>query len=124
MRKIYTIGHSTKKWEVFLKEIESVDYDKLVDVRSTPYSRWNPQYNKNRIIQEIGDKYIFMGDSLGGLDDNISEEDFLDGIKKLSELGKNETVVFFCSEGKHKDCHRDFKITPYMIQEGFEVIHL
>ena len=33
MRKIYTIGHSTKKWEVFLKEIESVDYDKLIDIR-------------------------------------------------------------------------------------------
>jgi len=53
LRKIYTIGHSTKKWEIFLKEIESVNYDILADVRSTPYSCWNPQYNKNRFIEEI-----------------------------------------------------------------------
>ena len=124
MRKIYTIGHSTKKWEIFLKEIESVNYDILADVRSTPYSCWNPQYNKNRFIEEIWDKYLFMWDSLWSLDDNISEEVFIDWIKKLSKIAKEKTVVYFCSEWKHENCHRNFKLWPYIIKEWFEVIHL
>ena len=64
MKIIYSIGHSTKPWEEFYNEIQAVNFDLLVDIRSIPYSRWNPQYNKNKIQEQLGNKYIFMGSNL------------------------------------------------------------
>jgi uncharacterized protein (DUF488 family) len=53
MKIIYSIGHSTKLWEDFMQELESVKFDYLVDVRSYPCSRFVPQYNQNRIKEKL-----------------------------------------------------------------------
>ena len=124
MKTIYSIGHSTKLWEDFIQELESVKYDYLVDVRSYPYSRFVPQYNQNRIKEKLWEKYIFMWDSLWGLDDDISFEKFMFWIEKLSNLTKDHVVVFFCSEKDYKKCHRFYKITPELEIRWFKVIHL
>ena len=60
MKHIYSIGHSIKPWGEFVQELENVNFDYLVDVRSKPYSKYCPQYNKNRIEEQLGDKYICM----------------------------------------------------------------
>ncbi|NUJ97490.1 DUF488 domain-containing protein [Candidatus Gracilibacteria bacterium] len=124
MKVIYSIGHSTRTIQEFLFEINSVEFTYLVDVRSSPYSRFVPQYNKNRLQELFGSKYVFMGDTLGGMDDDISYESFMYGIEKLSNLAKDQIVVFFCSEKDYKKCHRFYKITPELEIRGFKVIHL
>lgn len=124
MKEIYSIGHSTKPWIEFYNEIKSVDFEFLVDIRSIPYSRWNPQYNKNRIQEQLGDKYIFMGSTLWGLDEDISFERFTYWVDKLSALAKDYKVVFFCSEKCHTKCHRFYKLTPELEIRGLKVIHL
>lgn len=124
MNIIYSIWHSTKSWEFFKQEIDNVWFDYLVDVRSIPYSRWNPQYNKNRIQEKLWDKYIFMWDSLWWMDENISKEIFLKGVEKLSTLAKDYIVVFFCSEKDYTKCHRFFKITKELVKKDLTVQHL
>lgn len=124
MKVIYSIWHSTRTIEEFLFEINSVEFAYLIDVRSKPYSRFVPQYNKNRLQDLFWSKYIFMWDSLWWMDDDISFEKFMFWIEKLSNLTKDHVVVFFCSEKDYKKCHRFYKITPELEIRWFKVIHL
>lgn len=124
MKEIYSIGHSTRTWEEFILELEKVHYDYLVDVRSSPYSRFVPQYNKNRIQEQIDDKYIFMGNTLWWIDDDISYERFIYWIEMLTELAEKSNVVFMCSEKDSNKCHRKIKISPELEKRWLNVIHL
>ena len=124
MKVIYSIGHSTRTIEEFLFEINSVEFAYLIDVRSKPYSRFVPQYNKYRLQDLFWSKYIFMWDSLWWMDDDISFEKFMFWIEKLSNLTKDHVVVFFCPEKDYKKCHRYYKITPELEIRWFKVIHL
>lgn len=124
MKIIYSIGHSTKPIEEFIFELNSVNFNYIVDVRSKPYSRFAPQYNKNRLQDLFWSKYIFAWNSLWWIDDNISYEKFIYWVEKLSALAKDHVLVFFCSERCHTKCHRFHKITPELTVRGFKVIHL
>ena len=124
MTTIYTLGHSTKSFEDFNQELEEVGYDYVIDVRSRPYSRYVPQYNKNRLIAYFREKYIWMWESLWWMDDDISFEVLQAWLQRVSDLAKNDTVVLFCSERDFKKCHRYFTITPELEIRGFKVIHL
>ncbi len=124
MEKIYSIGHSTKTWKYFTEQLEWIQFDYLVDVRSRPYSRFVPHFNRNQIIDKLWDKYIFMWDSLGWMDEEISYEKFMYWVDKLVALTKGNTVAFFCSEKSEFKCHRLHKITPELEIRWFKVIHL
>jgi uncharacterized protein (DUF488 family) len=72
---IYSIGHGNKKIEAFIDELKSVEVQFLLDIRSKPFSKWNPQFNQNELkfkLEENGIKYVFVGDTLGGLPDDRS----------------------------------------------------
>lgn len=124
MKTIYSIWHSTKSIEEFMFELHSVNFDFLVDVRSKPYSRFVPQYNKNRLEDLLADKYIFMWDTLWWMDEEITFEQFSFWIEQLSSLAKDHVVVFFCSEKNHFKCHRFWKLTPELELRNFKIIHL
>lgn len=124
MKIIYSLWHSTKSIEEFIFEVNSVNASYIADVRSKPYSRFVPQYNKNRLQDLFWSKYIFMWDSLWWMDDDISYEKFIYWVEKLSALAKDHVLVFFCSERCHTKCHRFHKIKPELEIRGFKVIHL
>ena len=66
---IYTIGHSNQEVEKFLALLKDKAIQVIVDVRSAPYSRYVPHFNKHAIesaLNAAGLKYIFMGDMIGG----------------------------------------------------------
>ena len=66
---IFTIGHSNLDPESFIKLLKDNSIDVVVDVRSNPYSKYVPQYNKSRIQESIETnnmKYLFLGKELGG----------------------------------------------------------
>ena len=107
-----------------MQELESVKFDYLVDVRSYPYSRFVPQYNQNRIKEKLWEKYIFMWDTLGWMDEEISNDKFMCWIDKLSNLAEKSVVIFMCSEWKFKQCHRFQKLSPELEIRKFKVIHL
>ena len=123
-KTIYTIGHSTRSFEEFMEIIEAVCYDVVVDVRSKPYSRWHPQFNKNNFIQKLWSKYLWMGDSLGWFDEEISQEAFEKWIQEVLKLSISKVVVLMCSEKDKKKCHRFYKITPELMKHKAVVAHL
>ena len=68
MKTIYTIGHSIYKIEEFGELLKQNQINTIVDVRSTPYSKFAPQYNSSELKRLLGTKgiyYLFMGKELG-----------------------------------------------------------
>jgi uncharacterized protein (DUF488 family) len=72
---IFTIGHSNHIIEVFINLLTSHNIDLLVDVRTTPYSKYSPQYNRENLsksLKENNISYLHKGDSLGGMPEDRS----------------------------------------------------
>lgn len=149
---IFTIGHSNVTTYKLIELLKSQDVKILVDVRSFPYSKYNPQFNKEqlrRAVQKAGLKYHYAGESLGGRPDNpccykngkipdgradylhlvdykvvMNMPSFQEGISQLLDLAKNERVVIMCSEEDPNKCHRHHLIGKYLVDQGIEVLHI
>ncbi len=140
---IYTIGHSDHTIPAFVELLRKFDIALLVDVRSQPYSRWTPQFNREDLahdLQAAGIAYRSMGDSLGGrptdptLYDPGEErpdyermaqtETYQRGIAQLLDLAREQPVVVMCSEGDYHHCHRHKLIAQTLLERGIEVQHI
>jgi len=140
---IYTIGHSDHDLSTFLGLLRRHGITLLVDVRSQPYSRWTPQFNREtlaRDLQDSGMAYQFMGDVLGGrpadpglYDPGEERPDYRRvarapfyqaGIDRLIDLGRTECVAVMCSEGDHRQCHRHLLIAQTLLRRGVRVLHI
>ena len=70
---IYTIGYGSRSIEQFIEVLQQHKIAYLIDVRSTPYSRYKPEFSKEALAAELerhGVRYVFMGDTLGGHPDD------------------------------------------------------
>lgn len=123
-KTIATLGHSTRSLEEFEDIIQSMNFDYVIDVRTSPFSRFVPHFNKHNLEKVLGSKYLFMGRYLGGLEEDLPEERFIEGIEFVCELAKTKKLVLLCSEKDYKKCHRYQKITPALTLRGFNVTHL
>lgn len=140
---LYTIGHGTRPAEDFLGLLKANAITYLIDVRSRPYSRYNPQYNRERLqqfLQQHGITYVFMGDTLGGKPkdplcyDNHNRVDyskvkdkafFKAGIQRLkTAYDKNIKAAIMCSESKPLECHRTHLISRVLDAEGLHISHI
>lgn len=111
--------------EEFVSELQSFGIKFLVDVRTSPYSKWAPQFNRGIIekwLHEVGIKYGYMGDSIGGrpLNDSCyddqgyfdyekmaNETQFKDGLLRLVKANTDSLpVAVMCSESDPSECHR------------------
>lgn len=122
---IYSIGHSQLHFFNFAKLLRKYQIKVLVDIRSRPYSRFAPQFNRTSLemqLSKIGIIYIFKGQNLGGKDENI---DFEQNIQWLSKQARKEqNVAIMCSEAEPLKCHRHLLIEPQLKKYGVEVIHI
>jgi uncharacterized protein (DUF488 family) len=144
----YTIGHGTRTLHDFIELLESVAVRLVVDVRTVPRSRTNPQYNRDTLPQslepfEIG--YEQMA-SLGGLRGRAREvppelnafwdndsfhnyadyalsSQFCDGLLRLRQLGHARRCAIMCAETLWWRCHRRI-ITDYLLAAGESVFHI
>ena len=138
----FTIGHGNRKPENFLALLKDFEIDYLIDVRSQPYSKFNPQFNQNDLrffLEGNGIKYVFMGDSIGGRPLDVScytegkvdyeivrtKEFFLDGIERLKTAYiKNLHVVIMCSESDPCECHRSKLIGRVLDHDNIVLQHI
>lgn len=121
---IYTIGHSNRPLEEFVNRLQDYHIERLVDVRTRPYSRFCPWFNKNSLSEQLashGIVYDFKGDRLGGLGENL---DYDGAIAELVELAKTERIAICCSEADFKKCHRHTMIEPDLFRRDVEVEHI
>ncbi len=114
----------------------------LIDVRSTPYSRYKPEFSKDALASALhrhGIHYVFMGDTLGGHPDDetcyvngkIDYEqvkttaDYQRGIERLrNAFAQQRRVVLMCSEGKPEQCHRSKLIGATLTAADILVHHI
>jgi len=140
---IFTIGHGTRPINELLDLLKKYGIDYLADVRTQPYSKFNPQYNReslHRSLNQQNIKYIYLGDALGGrpqdpschdsmgrVDYNlVRQQDFFkNGIERLrSAHEKQLKVALLCSERKPELCHRSKLIGRTLQDENIPVRHI
>ena len=145
---IYTIGHSTRSIADFVDLLRSGPADLVVDVRTVPKSRRNPQYNEAALGDELAPYqvgYTRIAD-LGGLRgrshevppevngfwDNQSFHNYADyalspefaaALDELLELSADRRCAVMCAEAVWWRCHRRI-IADYLLARGIPVLHL
>lgn len=122
---LFTIGHSNKPFEAFLELLKAHDIQTLVDVRTNPYSRFCPHFNKAHFETELPKHniaYDFKGKNLGGKGENVLFEETIEEITHRSNSG--EILCLMCSEADPKKCHRFLDLAPLFITNGLEVKHI
>jgi len=132
---VYTIGHSNHEFDRFLALLHQYDIQVVVDVRSSPYSRYVPQANREtlaRALESAGIRYRWRGDRLGGKPDGVvadydelkTEPAFEQAITELLDWASRQRTAIMCSEGDHRQCHRHKLITPALLDRGSHVLHI
>ncbi len=143
MKTIYTIGHSIYEIEDFVELLKQNQINTIVDVRSTPYSKFAPQYNRETLKKYLKQNsicYIFMGDLLGAryedktllFDDGkvdfkkVQEtKNFQDGVMRLQKgIEKGYSISLMCSEKEAFDCHRFGLISEFLSKKSIEINHI
>ena len=146
--RFFTIGHSTRSINEFVDLLTDAEIRLVIDVRTAPRSRTNPQYNLEvfpRTLAEFEINYEHIA-ALGGLRgrkrdvpteanafwqnrsfhnyaDYAMSEDFRSGLTKLRNLGHATECAIMCSEAVWWRCHRRI-IADYLIAAGERVFHI
>jgi uncharacterized protein (DUF488 family) len=144
----FTIGHSTRSLDELIELLKSAEVGRLVDIRTIPRSRTNPQFNKETLPGVLGAfdiSYEHLA-ALGGLRgksrsvatevnafwtnesfhnyaDYALSEEFHAGLGRLIEEGSRERCAIMCSEAVWWRCHRRI-VTDYLIACEEEVFHI
>ena len=138
---VYTVGHSNIELENFIKLLNLHQIKFLVDIRSAPYSKYVPQFNKKNIelgLENSGIEYNYFGDKIGGKPKDkkyyINEEvkygliekteAFKDGISTIINIAAHKKIVLMCSEENPYKCHRHHLIAQNLLKRGLKVFHL
>lgn len=140
---IYSIGHGNKKIDDFVNELKSFNIFFLLDIRSKPYSKWSPHFNQNQLeleLKKCNIKYVFVGDSLGGLPedrscydfngkvvyDYIKEKEFFkEGLKRLTTANEKQiNIAIMCSESNPSECHRSKLIGQELLKQNISIKHI
>jgi uncharacterized protein (DUF488 family) len=138
---VFTIGHSTHSIERFLELLKSAGIGVVSDVRSRPYSRVNPQFNRETLqsaLRERGIKYVFLGNELGARSDDqscylngqvqyerLAESTlFKQGIDRIEDGARKYQVALMCAEKEPLDCHRTILVARELIKRGLHVKHV
>jgi uncharacterized protein (DUF488 family) len=143
IKTIYTIGHSNHGFETFLNLLKQHGITCLVDVRSSPYSKYAPDFKKDALslsLKQNNIVYLFMGDSLGARHATPSllfengmvnfekvrrTDKFQEGLIRIEKgLQKNYTIALMCAEKDPFDCHRFILICPELVKKGITIQHI
>jgi uncharacterized protein (DUF488 family) len=139
---VFSIGHSNHDLAALVGLLREAGVAAVADVRSYPYSRRSPQFNRpdlERALRPLGMSYLFLGDRLGGRPDEHALYDdegrvdyervratpaFVGGLDSLLREAGRCPVAMLCSEADPLDCHRGLMITPALIERGLAPLHI
>jgi uncharacterized protein (DUF488 family) len=139
---LFSIGHSSLSLVGFLSLMQSNEIDVVADVRSHPYSRLYPHFNRQNLDEALkaeGVKYLYLGRELGGkpgsnefydIDGHVlygasaQSPQFIEGIGRLKKGVQNHRIAIMCSEGDPRNCHGRLLIGHVLAQDGIEIAHI
>lgn len=138
---IYTIGHSNHSSVRFIDLLQGAGIDCVADVRSTPFSRRNPQFSQKALaasLKDAGIEYWFLGDALGARPKDpacyeggkatyariAATAAFQEAIHALIETSHIKRVALMCAEKEPLDCHRTILVGRALAQRDTELAHV
>ena len=139
---MFTIGHSNHSLDTFLSLLGTHGVDLVTDVRSAPYSRWVPHFNKNALdaaLKKAGVAYEYVGEELGGrpvdpscYDENgqviygsVAKTDlFKDALDRVIRTAHERHVALMCAEKEPLECHRTLLVARALAEQGIAVEHI
>lgn len=144
-RRFYTVGHSTRSVDELVEMLRAFGVSTLVDIRTVPRSRTNPQFNRDALpgsLARDGLGYVHVAE-LGGLRrprpdspnegwrnlsfrgyaDHMQSEEFEAGLAKLLALGPTATLALMCAEAVPWRCHRSL-VADALMARGAEVYEI
>ena len=140
-RTVLTIGHSTHALEAFVALLRQHGVTAVADVRSAPYSRFNPQFNREPLAEALGSeaiRYVFLGDALGGRSDNpacyedgrirydrvAATKSFRSGLARVVQGTARYRIALMCAEKEPLHCHRTLLVARALDEQGVDVAHI
>lgn len=142
---VYTVGHSTRSIEEFIALLKQYGITELVDIRTIPRSRHNPQFNGPELAEVVRNHHIgyrhqknlgglrhahvdsinmaWHNASFRGFADYMQTDEFVQGVETLIELAHTKTVAIMCAEAVPWRCHRSL-IGDALLVRGVEVIDI
>jgi len=141
MAELYTVGHSTHTIDRFIELLSMHEITAVCDVRSDPYSKFNPQFNRETLQTELkrhGIAYVFLGKELGPRSDDpacyvkgkvdyncLSQtEIFQEGLGRVRQGMKSYRIALMCSEKDPIMCHRTILVCRRLRVEGIRIRHI
>jgi uncharacterized protein (DUF488 family) len=139
---IYSVGHSNRPRELFIALLQRHGVQTLVDVRSAPYSRYVPHFNRPELgeaVERAGIHYLYLGEELGGRPPTEEYYDseshvlygrvavapfFLRGLERLKDEAALYRAAIMCSEEDPTNCHRHLLIARVLESQGVTVLHI
>ena len=138
---VLTIGHSNHSREAFTELLEQHEVGAVADVRSAPYSRFNPHFDRETLASALkasGIAYVYLGRELGGRSedpgcyeggrvryDRIARTDrFRDGVERVVRGARKHRIALMCAEKEPLDCHRTLLVAPALDEMGIGVAHV
>lgn len=145
LKKIFTLGHSTRPIETFIALLHAHKIQIVIDIRTIPKSRYCPQFTQARLqkslrkakigyrhMKELGGLRHALKDSpntswinasFRGFADYMQTEEFWEAIKKLEKIAKNKRCALVCSEAVPWRCHRSL-VADALTVKHWEVLHI
>ena len=142
MSSFFTIGHSNHAIEAWLALLSQHQVEVVVDIRSSPYSKYAPHFDKaliQRSVEEAGVRYLFLGAELGGRPANPAYYDasghvlysrlrddaqFKAAIVRLESGMERFRVALLCGEEDPAHCHRRLLIGRVLAERGHTMLHI
>jgi uncharacterized protein (DUF488 family) len=138
---LFTIGHSTHETQQFVALLRRHGVTALGDVRSRPYSRFNPQFNRETLqlsLDAEGIAYVFLGEELGARSDDPACYEggrvryellartgpFLRGLDRICEGMKRHRLALMCAEKDPLECHRTILVARHLAARGVGIEHI
>jgi len=141
MNILYTIGHSTHPTEHLLHLLSLHHISAVADVRSSPFSRFNPQFNREilqKALRDAGIEYVFLGKELGARSEDptcyadgklqfgrlAQTETFRNGLARLQKGMESYRVALLCAEKDPITCHRMILVCRNLREDAVKIEHI
>lgn len=138
---VFTIGHSTHPIEEFIALLRRRHIDAVADVRSRPYSRFNPQFNREKLaafLQADGIDYMYLGRELGGRPEDpecyengkvnyrrvAATPLFRRGLEQVRAKSRSMNIALMCAEKDPAHCHRTHPVARELAGAGHMIAHI
>jgi uncharacterized protein (DUF488 family) len=138
---IYTIGYAAHTIESFIAALEKFNITAIADVRSQPYSKFKPEFNRENLKKVLINKrieYVFLGDNIGArikapecykngqVDyELISKQPlFQEGIDRLLKGLEKFSIALMCAEKDPINCHRTILICKNLKKYQIQIYHI